>query len=322
MRRFTAILISALFLSVISLPTADAASVKSKTAATKAVSNLQIYVNQSSTALTTLKAQALQDEKLLRTASKSTLELLKTKYENAVTAVDTKISNSLIRINSLSLFVVKVSNLSRCNGLCTIGTILNIPFDIKDESAQRSIDQNVASGAIAPQDKQAYDNSRKEYLGLLDEKLMILSRYQQDVTDENSKLLSYLSALNYRLSSDLEAAEINIQTAKSSLKAAKRALSNGGNFEAAFKVAIAFEYNLKMIEMVANSPFSSINSVLSARAVISAADDFDRGTNIDLRYTYSKADAFNKSYRNVFTSDQEFISLLAKAMNLYRKASN
>jgi hypothetical protein len=298
----------------------EAATIKSKSGALKAVSNLQNSVSQSIKKIASLKSQEVIDENLLRSASQKSIATLKDKYASDTLVVDQKIAAGIARINSLSFFVVQVTNLSRCNGLCAQGTILNLPFDLKDEAAQRSIDQNVAGGAITPQNKLSYDQARKDYLALLEEKLMIDSKYQQNLRDENSKLLSLLSALSYKLEVDLASAQASLDLTKSSYKAARRASLSQTNFENAFKVALAFEYNLKMIEMVADSPFSSINSVLSARAVLSAADDYERGVAIDSRYTYAKADSFNKSFQNIFTSDSEFLTFAAKALSMYRNA--
>jgi hypothetical protein len=198
---------------------------------------------------------------------------------------------------------------------------LTLPFKGNDESTQRSIDQNVAGGAMVPQDKVSYDLARKNYQVLIDQQPIVLGKFQQDVTDRNSRARTELSSLNYNYELEVDASKQNLKVSRSALKAAKRALLGTSNFESNFKVAMEFEYNLQMIEIVADSPFSSITSVLSARAVLSAADDYEIGFAIDQRYSVSKAKSFNKRFGSAFTSDVEFKSDFAKALRFYRAAN-
>ncbi len=322
MRKSSIVLLGLILLMISSTAPTYASNVKSKTDASKAVVALQRLVSLNKQSIVLLGQKFQQDSTGLQTSTKLNLDAIKAKFDRDSAANDLKISSSFNTVNTLSKFKVLVNNLSRCNGTCASGTILDLPFDIKDESAQRSIDQNVAGGAMAPLDKPAYDLARKEYLLALDQKLMTQSKYQQDVVDSNSKLSSDLRSLNYSYTLEKEKFDEILKISISAQKAAKRSFLSGSNYETNFKVALAFEYNLQMIQIVASSPFSTITSVLSARAVLSAADDYERGSQIDSRYSNSKAIAFNKMYGNTFTSDQEFIAKQNLAIKMYRTGKN
>ena len=300
---------------------ATAAPVVTKTQAKKATLGLQKLVNTQLSALKEIDIKHAQDIQSIQNSLKQDLDEINKKYAIDTKNFNTQINNALDKIDTLSKFIVQVDNLSRCNGLCAKGTVLTLPFKGNDEAAQRSIDQNVAGGAMAPQDKASYDLARKSYQVLMEQQPVVQGKFQQDINDRNSKARIEISSLNYDYEIAVEASKQKLQTSKSALKASKRALMGSSNFESNFRVALEFEYNLQMIQMVADSPFSSITSVLSARAVLSAADDYEVGYSIDQKYSDSKARAFNKRFGSAFTSDAEFKSTLIEALKFYRAAN-
>ena len=319
-QKVLAVILASLAL-VSSMQDASAGPVVTKSQATKASLGLQKLVDSHLRAVKQHDSNLAKDSQNVQNLLKQDLENINSKY-----AVDTKNLNSQItitldKIDTLSRFIVQVDNLSRCNGLCAKGTVLILPFKGNDESTQRGIDQNVMGGGMTPQDKTNYDAARKNYQALMDQQPIIQGKYQQDVTDRNARARAELSSLNYNYELAVEASKQILKTSRSALKASKRALLDSSNFEGNFKIAMEFDYNLQMIEIVADSPFSSITSVLSARAVLSAADDFVRGFAIDQKYSVSKAKVFNKQFGRTFTSDTDFISSFTQALKFYRAAN-
>ena len=305
-----------------SIQVATAGPVLTKSQAKQASLGLQKLVNTHLSTLKQLDLKLAQDSQSIQSLLKRDLESINSKYAVDTKNLNSQIGSALDKIDALSKFIVQVDNLSRCNGLCAKGTVLTLPFKGNDESTQRGIDQNVAGGAMVPQDKTSYDLARKTYQGLIDQQPIVQGKFQQDVTDRNARARSELSTLNYNYELSVEASKQVLKVSRSALQASKRALLGSSNFEANFRVAMEFEYNLEMIEIVADSPFSSITSVLSARAVLSAADDYEIGSSIDQRYSDSKAKAFNKRFGNAFTRDIEFKSTLAQALKFYRAANS
>lgn len=308
------------FLLFVSFPVAAASPVVTKSQAKLAITNLQKLVGLKANEIKRLDLKLAQDTEVIQNILQQDIQNINNKYANDNKNLNTQISNALEKIDSLSKFIVMVDNLSRCNGVCTKGTILALPFKSNDDAAQRSIDQNVVGGAMIPQDKINYDLARKNYQTLVEQQPILQGKFQQDIVDRNAKARSEISTLNYQYELAMEGAKQILEVSKSALTASKRALLGGSNFENNFKVAMDFEYNLLMIQIVADSPFSSITSVLSARAVLSAADDYATGLLIDRNYSDSKARAFNKKFGNVFISDQEYRSLFAQALKFYRDA--
>lgn len=299
----------------------EATPVLKKNQAKIASSNLQVLVNTKLNALKQLDNKLTQDSQRIQNLLKQDLEIINSKYALDSKNLSAQINLAIEKIDSLSRFVVQVDNLSRCNGLCAKGTVLVLPFKINDESSQRSIDQNVAGGAMVPQDKASYDMARKSYQALIDQQPILQGKFQQDVTDRNAKARTELSLINYNHEIAVESANQDLKVSRSALKASRRALLSNTSFESNFRSAMEFEYNLQMIELVADSPFSSITSVLSARAVLSAVDDYELGYEIDQRFSISKAKAFNKKFGSAFVSDIEFKLAFAQALKLYRAAN-
>jgi hypothetical protein len=321
MRRKVAVAILVVIAMITSSLSAVAGPVVTKNQAKQASSSLQKLVNSNLSSMKQLDTKLAQDSLKIQNLLKQDLETINSLYALDSKNLIAQIGIALQKIDALSKFVVQVDNLSRCNGLCTKGAILVLPFNAKDESAQRSIDQNVAGGALSPQDKTNYDLARKNYQTLIDQQPILQGKFQQDVTDRNAKARQDLGIINYSYEIAIETAKQELRIIRSALLASKRAVMSSTNFESNFKIAMEFEYNLQMIEMVADSPFSSITSVLSARAVLSAADDYEVGSAIDQRYSVTKAKAFNKRFGNAFTRDIEFRNAYSQALKFYRAAN-
>ena len=295
-----------------------AATVSSKTLALKAVTNIQKLINSTSKTLKNLdqmKAEALTD---LDDEYLGSAYVLRTKFLSDKSLSAANVKTSLDSINQLSKYVVMADNLSRCNGLCTKGAILELPFNVNDEAVQRGIDSNVESGHLIPQNKTAYDAARKAYKSALDEDLRINSVYQQSVKDQDdAKFLE-----KYLIEEQFDDKKVILKEAlvfqKLVLLSAKRAALSESNYEKSFKVSFSFERNLKYVYKVANLSFSEIDSILTAKTVASALEIYEKGSEISDRYSTAKADSYNKSFKGAVTSGKAFVAEYSKALSLYR----
>ena len=318
MKRFISVLLISLLMLAAGNSFSSAATVSNKTLAIKAFTNIQKLINSTSKTLKNLdqvKEEALTD---LEDEYLDKANVLRTKFLGDKNLSAANVKTSLDSINRLSKYVVMADNLSRCNGLCAKGAILEFPFNVNDEAAQRGIDSNVESGHLMPQNKTAYEAARREYQKVLDEDLRIISVYQQAVKDQNDAKFQD----KYLLEEQFDDKRIILKEAltfqKLVLLCAKRATLSESNYEKSFKVSFSFERNLHYVYKVANLSFSEIDSILTAKTVASALEIYEEGSEISDRYSTAKADSYNKSFKGAVTSGKTFSKEYSKALSLYR----
>lgn len=297
------------------------AAISNKNQAVNAVKVIQASLNKDVASLNGLTTLSQSDLSAQTSKNQTTLDNFESGYKLQKASADLRTTNAINVINQLSFFVVQVSNLSRCNGLCTKGSVINLPFLPNDDFTQQGIDQNVKSGAITPQNQSSYDAARVEYSKSLENSLQIYSQYLTDKKNlEGQNNLALLGILTKYQTLEAEL-KSQIDLKKTILLAAKRALSSGTPYETNFKTSYIFQFNVDTSYEVANSPFSTITSWMSAKAVVSAADDYSEGFRISQNFNIKKAANFNKKLTGAYTDDPEFKKNLAYAIQFYRNAN-
>ena len=296
------------------------AAISNKGQATAAVSSIQQTIAKTKNSLLTSSSNSQVEISTQTQKNQSILNNLENDYKIKKATADSRTIAAINSINQYSYFVVQVNNLSRCNGNCAAGTVINLPFLPNDDFTQQGIDQNVKAGAMIPQNKVAYDSAREEYSKSLENALQIYSQYLADkkAAEGQGNLALFGIMTKYQNLENNLKEQLDFQNKV--LIAAKRALQSGTPYETNFKVAFEFQYNVDTSYLVANSHFSTINSFLSARAVVSAADDYSEGFSISKNYNLRKALNFNKKLQGAYTNDPEFSKQLLSALKFYRSS--
>lgn len=293
---------------------AIAADAISKASAKLAVVNIQKSISKSTTDLRNLGENSIVGNSKIAIKYSQLLAPITNKYLIDRDTAELKVTSVLADLNRKSNFVIQWDNYEACNGKCVKGSVYNFPFNAKDETLQSNFDRNVTIGIISPQNKGEYDKARETYKIALQDLVKVNDAYQEADYELRKKIFAEYDAEEEKLRSN-----INIQ--KLALVAAKRASLSSRDFEANFKTAFQFQYNLDSLYLVSSASFAQIESYLDALNVVSASQAYTLGVGISRNYQASKAASFNRGLSNAFTNDPEYRSMYSQAISLYRSSA-
>jgi len=312
----------AVFALVIALSSSGASdswgSSISKAQAGRATKNIQILVSTDLKKLESAKSERTLNEGKLQSDGIQALNSLKYTYEQAKVKNSADLLSLKNKLNSVAKVKVLVNNISGIcpshSGNCYLNEIVDVPstFDLSFF---------LKLGAVELQNAAEYNAT----IASIEKNKNDLEAIENAYINDGNALQVNFSAQNSAIASNyynfVEPIEARIALCRASLVSAKRAERVKSDFLGAFTTSYTFEYNTKNVYDVANSPFSSINSMLGARAVLNAVEWNDKAELIKSNYSDAKAKAFNKVFGNTFTGDSEFKQNLKLVQSIYRNAA-
>jgi hypothetical protein len=308
-----------LILSILTLhPSAQASSPTiTKLQAQKAINGLKTEIAKTKLEIANSKAG---QEKLINTAAsdaQAEISKIQLVYQDKMKIQLDKKNIAKIRLTEVSNFKVLVDNISACGPNFQTHCDKNQTIAIPPTS---SVDVGflIRIGGFIPLDEAGYASALKSIVDI-DAEILRLDSYLPG--DKSSVEAAYKNkvALIYRqfdpILGDLDQKLLELQKSQ---PAALRSFNSGGNYLDAFKTAMIFNINLQSITEVANTSFANINSLLDLSVVRNAVTYAENGNSINLKYSNSKAIAFNRIFGNTFL-DAEQKDLVAKTTILYKK---
>ena len=288
--------------------------------AKRAIIGLKGYIEQKKINLSTLETNRSQELNTLLVAAKDKAQEIQTNYNTNKAAATRTLADANANLATYSVFKVTVGNLSVCGTNfqthCEINTIVTIPPTTPQ--SQVNVPSLLKMGVLVPVDEENYKKSLDSIASIENQILMLDSQFPTDKTNNEEAYKAETDKIYVKYRPQIESLEGTLTVAEKSLIAASRALKSGSDFFNSFTTAYVFDFNYSSIQVVANSTFDAINSLLSLYVVRDAIKYESIGSGIDRSYTNAKAKAYNKYYSDTFF-DADFRNSLKIAQNLYLK---
>jgi hypothetical protein len=136
--------------------------------------------------------------------------------------------------------------------------------------------------------------------------------------------IDYLDSLNKTYSAEKLAAKIEndkVQDISMAISALDRVGKSSANIEKSFVIALKYEYNLKRLDQLASTPWSSINNLKSLNSAVKVAKLSATADYVSENYTLSKATSVNNSCGNVFTNEESFKTYFSFVSTIYKQVT-
>ena len=290
----------------------------SKAQAGRAFKNIQATITSNLKTLEVAKTERTINQGKVQTDAIQALDSLKKAYEQSKIKNSEDLISLKTKLNSVARVKVLVNNISGIcpshSGNCYLNEVVDVPstFDLTfflKLGAVELLNANEYNTTVA-----SIEKNRKDLEAIENDYINQGKALQEKFALQNSQVVT-------QYYSSVEPIEENIALHRSALISAKRAEKAKSDFLGAFTTSYTFEFNAKSVYEVANSPLSSITSLLGARAVLDAVEWNGKAESIKSAYSEAKAKAFNKVFGNTFISDAEFKQNLRLVQELYKKAA-
>lgn len=238
--------------------------------------------------------------------------------EKKLQAIDSA-NSALQTLQKSSVFIVQVSNLSRCNGLCGVGEVLVIPYNVDDIQFQKEVDYNLTQGALTPQNKTAYEAARVAFKQAKDLIAELDINLQQDLSEIRLAASDLKNEVeeNYVEKKFVLSNKLNFQ--KEVMGCIERFSRSKSNFRKGFKTAIEFELNLKALKIAAETPIVQLKDYLEIKKAKTAVTKYIEGKKISENFSIAKAEEFNSSLNKVYLTQKELSRYLTKVAVLLKE---
>ena len=288
------------------------------TKSTKSIENLLSIKAKFISSLDNLETKSIENLKLIYG---SDLSKLTTDNDTLARSLNRELDFAGSSLEAKRVFIVIVDNIAICGSrhsdTCRTGDIVTMPLSVSEQLVPIAF--LIKLGGIAPKDPQGYADA----LAIYQAKILALdgadSTFYSDKNTLANKLLSdqndiYAAFNQIRLKAPLE-----LQLLKDTLLAANRSTKSNSNFLQTFRTAFIFQFNAGQVYNLANTPISSLTSLLDIKNAKDALRWNDVATSISLSYSNSKALAFNKVWGNSFLTNANFQFQFKLAQKIFTK---